>query len=240
MTEVDWGTEANEAPKPKSRIPKWAWFCGGGCLLAIIAAGVVGFLIFRQAQEMMDEDKQTAELQAVLPFETLPEGYRILGVGAFAGFMPGVDDAWMIHVDGGGTQVQISRYTPSASAEMRESISSGDLGSEAKSQFGPFGLYGLTHGEVEVQGRKLPWMRFQTFESEDDSSSGEGEETGDESKPSSSRLKDAVATRMLLLDLTAEGEQSALILQFQRAKKGPAIEPSEVVEFLAPFKLGAK
>lgn len=240
MSEVDWGTEANEAPKKTSRIPKWAWFCGGGCLLALIAAVVIGVLVVVRFRDMMDEEKQAAELQQVLPFEALPEGHRIVGIGAFAGFMPGVDDAWMIHVDGGETQVQISRYTRSASAEMRENIRSGDLGGEAKQQFGPIGIHELAHGEVEVQGRTLPWMRFQTFAPPEAGAAAKDTAESDEADSVGSRFGDAIATRILLLDLTEDGSDEALILQFQRAKRGPAVEPSEVVEFLATFKVGAK
>lgn len=241
MAEVDWGNEASEAPKKKSRVPKWAWFCGGGCLLALVVAGVLAALVATNVSEMFDEGKQLEELRAVLPFESLPEGHQIVGTGALTGFIPGVEDAWTIRIGGERLQVEITQYAPSAAGELRDSIASGELDASADQQFGSLGIFESAHGELEVQGRKLPWMRFQTFKPTAESSEtapaeSDTNEQADDSKPSS--FADAVSMRVMMVDLTREGEAGGLVLQFQRQGKGPPVEPSEVIEFLAPFKIG--
>ncbi len=70
--QLDWGNEAKEQPKAKKRIPTWAWFCGGGCLLAIIAGivfAVIGYTVVRKAA---DQDGQWASLATVLPYDAAP------------------------------------------------------------------------------------------------------------------------------------------------------------------------
>jgi len=240
MSEVDWGTEANEAPKPKSRVPKWAWFCGGGCLLALVLGGVLAFLIFKKAQEAMDVDKQSASLAQELPFDALPEGYTLIGIGAFAGMMPGIDDAWMLQsTDGEAVQAQFQLLEPEASLVRREAIRTGELGPDAKQQFGPIGVHGLEHGEVEIQGRTLPWMRFQTFEPSAAKDPAAQTEQGKEEEPS---LGDAIELasrqRILFLDLTRDGAAGALILQYTAVGDGGPVDPADVAELLKSFHVG--
>jgi hypothetical protein len=237
MSEVDWGTEANEAPKPKSRVPKWAWFCGGGCLLALILGGVLAFLVFKKAQEAMDVDKQSASLAEELPFDALPEDYTFIGIGAFAGMLPGIDNAWMFQRTDGSVQAQFQLLEPEASLVRREAIRTGELGPDAKQQFGPIGLHGLEHGEIEIQGRSLPWMRFQTFEVAAAKETGADSEQGEKAEPS---FGDAMRQRILFLDLTRDGAAGALILQYTAVGDGGPVEPAEVAELLKPFHVGPK
>ncbi|MBL8802593.1 MAG: hypothetical protein JNN27_11390 [Planctomycetes bacterium] len=241
MSEVDWGTEANEAPKPKSRVPKWAWFCGGGCLLALILGGVLAFLIFKKAQEAMDVDKQSASLAEELPFDALPEDYTFIGIGAFAGMLPGIDNAWMLQRTDGTVQAQFQLLEPEASLVRREAIRTGELGPDAKQQFGPIGLHGLEHGEIEIQGRTLPWMRFQTFEPSAAKEAGADTEQAEKAEPSfGDAIELASRQRILFLDLTRDGAAGALILQYTAVGDGGPVEPAEVAELLKPFHVGPK
>jgi len=243
MAEVDWGNEANDAPKAKKRVPTWAWFCGGGCLLAVIAAVAVALFFGSKVSNMMDQDKQAAELRAELPFDELPEGTQIIGTGEFASMAPGIEDAWTLHMRD-GAQVQISKFTRKGAAEMREGIKSGDLGDGAKQTFGPFGIFGIQNGEVDVQGRTLSWLRFQTFDPDASGAESKKDESSDEEsedkKPVGFRqaMSQAMRQRTMLIDITKEGDSGGLIVQYQQLGDGPPIDPNEVVEFLAPFHIG--
>lgn len=244
MAEVDWGVEANEAPKPKKRVPTWAWFCGGGCLVAVLAVGAAIAFFALKARDMMDGEKQSAELQAELAFDELPPGIQVIGTGEVMGFAPGIDDAWSLQMPD-GSQLQISKYTPKGAVEIREGIKSGDLGDGAKQTFGPIGFHEFSNGEVDVQGRTLPWLRFQTFENPaaGEVAKPEGEEDEAPRKPASfseamQQASKAWKQRMLLMDVTPEGAKGALIVQYQKLGEGPSIEPAEVVEILKPFHIG--
>ena len=36
MSDTSWEGEASEAPPRKKGMPKWLWFCGGGCLFMLL------------------------------------------------------------------------------------------------------------------------------------------------------------------------------------------------------------
>ncbi len=239
MTEVDWGSEANEAPKAKKRIPTWAWFCGGGCLLAIVAAAIAAFALFRAGASMMDQEKQSAALGEVIAFDPLPEGTQIVGVGMLSGLAPGIDDQWMVMVPGSDSVLQVTKYSGDTAEEIRENIKSGELGASGAKQFG-VGIHEYAHGEQDIQGRTLPWLRFQTYEKSADPAPTNTKDD-EESKGGSDPFKvmrEASKQRLLLLDVTAETHEGALILQFQRVGAGPPIEAAELAEVLRPFHIG--
>ena len=239
MTGVDWGTEANEAPKPKKRVPTWAWFCGGGCLLALIATVAVFAFGAMKVREMVDTEKQAEELQRELPFDQLPEGAQLIGTGAFASFAPGIDDAWAMQF-ADGSQCQITKYTPKVAAEMRENIKSGELGKEAEQRLGPFGIFAIENGVVDIQGRTIHWLRFQTYDP--DAVSADETETEpapeDEAPTFGEAMDRAFKQRVMLLDVTREDARGALIIQYQKVGRGAPIDPQQVAEFLAPFHIG--
>jgi len=241
MSEVDWGTEANEAPKPKSRVPKWAWFCGGGCLLALILGGVLAFLVVRKAQDAMDVDKQSASLEKALPFDALPEGFEFSPEGLILSMMPGIDTAWALQSADRTESLQIQLLEPDASQLRREAIRTGELGPDASKQLGPIGVHGLEHGEIEIQGRAVPWMRFQTFEASAAKEPAADTEQGEKAEPS---LGDAIELasrqRILFLDLTRDGATGALILQYSAIGDGGPVDPADIAELLKPFHVGPK
>lgn len=86
MEESEWG----EAPKPKRRIPTWAWWtCGGGCLVALIAAGAIAFFVANLARKATDPEQVWSGVSAVLPHDEPPTGwdasmgFSVMGVGQY-------------------------------------------------------------------------------------------------------------------------------------------------------------
>ena len=71
MTETNWGE--SEAPVRKKSIPTWLWFCGGGCLLALIVSIVGGVLLFQKGKQMYEEGQdpeiQWAKVAEVLTYD---------------------------------------------------------------------------------------------------------------------------------------------------------------------------
>ncbi len=215
MAEVDWGNEANEAPKQKSRVPKWAWFCGGGCLLALIVAGVAAVLLVRVAKDTMDPDKQWDRLAEFVPYETRPEG-QIIGfkvpfqdIHTFA--LPQEGGASALFLIAGGSQGE----------ELRAAYFDG----EKEVNLGPFtgnaGRYNVEEGTLNVQGRELRSIRFTSHE-----------RSGDEGKSS------AMHKSTLALDLTKDGSDTAVIFQFDRVNSLERVDERAAIEFLAQFKIG--
>jgi hypothetical protein len=67
MQESDWG----EAPKPKGRIPAWAWWtCGTGCLVVVLAAVVLGFFFVGRVKQAMDPEVVWSGVAEYLPHDT--------------------------------------------------------------------------------------------------------------------------------------------------------------------------
>ncbi len=216
MAEVDWGNEANEAPKKKSRVPKWAWFCGGGCLLAIVAAGVVAVLAFNFAKDAADPETQWARLAEVVPYETRPEG-NIVGfkipfqdIQFFT--LPqenGVSGAFLIAAGPEGEDFRAQYF------DGEKKI---DLGPIA----GNMGRFNVEEGVLNLQGRELRTLRFTSHER----SEGDDKELSPMHKST------------LAVDLTKDGSDTAVIFQYDVTKSLAPVDEKAVVEFLAPFKLG--
>jgi hypothetical protein len=241
MSDVDWGSEGKELPKPKKRVPLWVWICGGGCLLAVIALVAVIVFVASKASHMMNQDEQWAKLAKVLPFDEKPQDVMIVGTGEFASMAPGIDDMWQIQNKSGRWQAQILKFSGSKAAEQRKGLATGDLGDDARARLGPFGIFELEHGQVDVQGRSLPWVRFQLFEKEAGDPAAEDKQDKADEKPGfMDAMKMATKQRILMLDITPDSGSGALILQYIELGKGGPVETSDVVEFLTPFQIGPK
>jgi hypothetical protein len=240
MSDVDWGSEGKELPKPKKRVPLWVWICGGGCLLAVIVAVSIAIFAASKFSHMMNQDEQWAKLAKVLPFDEKPQGARIVGTGEFAGMAPGIEDMWQIQSLDMKYQANIMRFSAATAAEQRKNLATGELGSDAQQRIGPFGLFELQHGSVDVQGRELPWVRCQTFEKTADESADTEEKESGEKPGIAEAMKMAFKQRIMMVDITPEGAPGALVLQYIELGKGGPVETSDVVEFLTPFQIGPK
>lgn len=216
MAEVDWGNEANEAPKKKSRVPKWAWFCGGGCVLAILAAGVFAVLAFNFAKDAADPETQWARLAEFVPYETRPEG-------TIAGFkIPFQDIQFFALPQEDGASATFLVAWGAKGEEFRAQYFDGgkqiDLGPIA----GNMGRFNVEEGVLNVQGRELRTIRFTSHQRSE----------GDD-KELSSMHKSTLA-----VDLSKDGSDTAVIFQYDVIKSLDPVDEKAVVEFLAPFKLG--
>ena len=241
MSDVDWGSEGKELPKPKRRVPLWVWICGSGCLLAVILAIAAIIFVATKASRMMNQDAQWAELAQVLPFDEKPQNVMIVGTGEFTAMAPGIDDMWQIQSSTGRWQAQILKMSGSKAAEQRKGLATGDLGDEARARLGPFGIFELEHGQVDVQGRSLNWLRFQLFEKElDEPAAADKQDNADEKPGFKDAMKMAFKQRLMMVDLTQDTDSGALILQYVMLGKGGPVETSDVVDFLVPFRVGPK
>jgi hypothetical protein len=220
MTEVDWGSEANEAPKAKKRIPTWAWFCGGGCLLAIVAAIAMGVFFFRMAQETMDPEKQWASLGEYVPFDERPEGQII-------GFKVPFQDIHTFAIPrGDGTSAVFLIAGGSKGEDLRAQYFDGEKQIDMGPILGNMGRFHVEEGVLSVQGRELRSIRFTSHERAAD---------GAAEKDLSPMHKSTFA-----LDLTKEGSDTVVILQYDLTGSLAKVDETAVVEFLKPFHIGPK
>lgn len=189
MSETDWG-EAGEAPAPrKRRIPSWVWWgCGGGCLLALLAAlglGVAGYRLYREGT---DPEKQWPRLQRVLYFEERPEDLRIR-----FGFSLGMDQFHLS--DAEGVEALLVEYPRDAAGEYRRVMDPDldlllDIGNPVDPE----------RGTIAVQGREVPCLRFSRIQPEPEGQSrGPGirlDLTGDRPRPRTLELRHPGAARI--------------------------------------------
>src|SRR5262245_22125119 len=77
MAETSWTEEGTEGLR-KRKIPTWAWFCGGGCLLAILITAAVVIVGIQFGKKAVDADYQKQKLAQILPFDELPSNMRFM------------------------------------------------------------------------------------------------------------------------------------------------------------------
>jgi hypothetical protein len=211
MTEVEWGSEGKEAPKPKKKVPGWMWFCGGGCLLALIAGIVMvvaGVLFTREA---MDQPKQWDELRKVVGVdEPDPEGILIIDLS----FTPGVENAWQLS-GGDASQAVIMVFSGDVARTLKSEIGSGEGGDTIRATVGLLGSSEMSGGTTTLQGREFPTLRFTP------------ENPGIVNPPT------------VVLDASAEGSDQAMLLIYKKVKSQESgISDEELASFFAPFHLG--
>jgi hypothetical protein len=214
MAETSWGAEP-EAPR-KRGIPGWVWFCGAGCLLALIVAVVGGVFAFRGIKKAVDPEAQWAAIDEVLPYDERPEGWAPQ-VG-FGSSLLGFETFVLIQTGGGpaggagpGGLVAVLMVVGGAQGEdlRRQMLDPrhGEL---------PFGLGGRTDAKrstVEVQGRSLDLLRATQL----------GGQHG--------------GGATAIVDLTEEGSKRALVLQLLRPASPEPIGDGEIAAFLEPFEV---
>ena len=233
--QLDWGSEASEPVKPKRRVPLWAWFCGGGCLLMLVTFVVASVAAVSCAKEMADPDTQWRELERVVAVETRPEG-EIFGMK-----VP-FQDLRVISIQQGMTKVDFMIAGGAQADELRSQF----LDPSAEMDLGPLlgnmGRYEPEEIVLSVQGRELRGMRFVTqkpdaaSESQDTAAQDENADPGEMDPGEAMKL--AMRQSTVALDISPEGGTKTVILQYSHMGSLEKIEDSEVVEFLAHFKLG--
>jgi hypothetical protein len=211
MSERTWG-EAESAPPPKKKgIPTWLWFCGGGCLLAvIIGIGLVAWLASRFSGST-DPEKQWPKVAEILPYDERPPELNLkfgfdLGMGMYffedkRGFM-----AVLMHMGMGGDKDRRQLMNPES--EM------GFLGQRKDAKA----------AKITVQGRELDVLRFQHI--------------GGSSGPSSEKTPQVESGQAALVDLTPDDQSGFLILQLVRTHSSEEIGNEDIIRFLKPFHVG--
>ena len=224
MAETAWAEETGGAPK-KRAIPTWAWFCGAGCLAALVLAIVAGVFLVDQWKKARDPERQWQELAEALPYDHRPEGWELgFGFGAnFLGFK-------MYFLQRQGAEMAIVMHLPEREAEetrkqmFDEKFSGGFFGMGARSD--------TKLGTIEVQGRTLPAMWFYQKAGEaKPSREGTNSRRSGGSEPTQEGAS-------VILDVTPEGEARPLILQLIRVHASEPYTDEEVRAFLQPFHVG--
>ena len=148
MTDAEW---AGENPPPKKKaVPTWLWFCGGGCLLAVVALVIVVMLAMKEIEFMGDTDKQWELLEDRIPFveEQRPEWDMIGGTRIpFNGWM--LTDA--------GTAIMIMDIGTGDSEEVRNQFFDENFDG---SVFGMGGQDDKTVSTLEVQGTTVDVSQY--------------------------------------------------------------------------------
>ncbi len=198
MTEADWG---EEGAKPRKRgVPAWVWWgCGGGCLLMTLVAGALAVAGIFVARNATDEEKQWPRLGEVMAFDQRPANIRLqFGISFGVNQFVMTDEANRIHAT-------LTEYPDRESASSQMDPDPG----------GPLALIAPVDpekGELEVQGRAVPVLRFRRLKAEP-----ETEELG----------------HGIRLDLTGDTGKPR-ILEMRRLGEDP-LDAEDVAAFLAPF-----
>jgi len=232
--QLDWGSEASEPVKPKRRVPVWAWFCGGGCLLMLLTFIVGSVAAVSCAKEMADPDTQWKELEKVVAVETRPEG-EIFGMK-----VP-FQDLRVISIQQGMIKVDFMIAGGAQADELRSQFLDPSVEMNLGPILGNMGRYEPEEIVLNVQGRELRGMRFLTQKPDGESESQESaqNENADvgEMEPGEA-MKLAMRQSTVALDISPEGGAKTVILQYSRMGSLEKIDDDEVIEFLAHFKLG--
>lgn len=217
MAESTWTEEGTEGPR-KKKIPTWAWFCGGGCLLAILIAVVVAGLGFQYGKKMLDPKVQKERLAKILPHDELPPDLQ-LKFGSQIGA-----EQYTFQDMARGFQLQIQNIPGADGNEARESM----FGKE-KPEF-PENLFvmkfqDITPGTVTVQGRELHLIRMRA------------ELAGFLASWMPAEAKNALG-HMAFVDATPPGRDGLLFLQITRLRDQKPIEDEEIRDLVKPFHIG--
>jgi hypothetical protein len=208
----DWADEPAVPPK-KRGLPGWLMFCGGGCLIAVILGAIAGYLLVREVKEAMDPEAQWERLGESIAYDARPPELNMM-----FGWNVGVD-VWVVEDKRG--YIAIIYDFGESEADSRDEIFS--------ENFKGGGVPGLSNiddpevGEVMVQGRALPIVRFQN---QGGINFGGQEEVAGQGAA-------------CFLDLTSEGDPGFKMLFLMRATGGKEpIPDSAVQDILEPFLIG--
>jgi hypothetical protein len=208
MTDTTWGDESLP-PKPK-RIPTWLWFCGGGCIVAVILAVIAAVFAFDYLKGWGSAEKQLPALAEHLAFdEPLPSGTEFQMAIRFP-------FDWFVFSDDRGFALVFIVVPASKSAEIRETI----LNPDFKGGFmGNGSREELEEAIVQVQGRELKGLRYVQR-------NGSGEQGFDGSGPG------------IVLEVSAESAAKMIVLQILRTGGEEKITDEDVRDLLKPFHVG--
>ena len=216
MAETTWTEEQTAGPKKKS-IPTWVWFCGGGCLLAVLLAVVAVGFGFRFVKQAMDVDAQWERLGLILPHDERPPEI-IHGFGS----QIGVEQ--YTFQDSRGFQLQIQNHKGHDGAQARKQMFGSDTpqfpANMVVMKFDP-----PVAGSVDVQGREVKLFRTRM------------QFSGAFGKMLPDEAKDSLGS-MVFLDLTPDGRDGMLMAQLTKMKGTEPVSDEEIRMILKPFHIG--
>ena len=227
---LDWGTEANAEPKPKKRVPTWAWFCGGGCLLALIVAGVAAVVAINIGRKAMDQDAQWEALAQVLPYDSKPEGAVIFGMS----WAPGIEHGWQIQ-RGQDLIVQVLVLGGSTAEQLREQLETPEDAMKLKELAGLLGSSDGSSGKLVIQGREVTFARFTPKGETEDS---EPQDESGSSRKVMEQIGRSLNPPTVVLDLSTAGSDDFVLLTYKRLAGSGPVTDEELLGFLAPFHIG--
>jgi hypothetical protein len=218
MAETAWTEEAAHPPK-KRGIPTWLWFCGGGCLLAVLFAIVVAGLGYRFIRKARDPEAVKAGVQKILPYDRWPAeltpvmGFQLLG-------------EQYTFEDSRGFQEQIQLHRGPEGSEGRKGMFRSEDPKFPKDLM-VMKFEELKPGAVEVQGRELRLLRMRM------------QFAGFIAQMMPKEVREGLAT-MAFVDLTPEDLDGMLLLQITRTRGEGPITDEEIQTILEPFHVGPK
>lgn len=215
MVDANWG--ADEAPAKSSRVPKWLWWCGGGCLLALVLAIIGGYMLFnvgkRLVEEGRDPERQWPKLERVLPFDQRPEGYQLNWGSSL------MIETYALQDPEGRIGV-VMRFPESQAGSVDAQLMNPD---HSGALFGMGGRKEVSRLKLAVQGRELDALRYYQEQGQD--MDGDG-------KPDQGHT--------IMVRLTDPGATEPVVIQLFTPGPGGFVPPTEddVRAFLAPFHVG--
>lgn len=212
MSETNWGEEGAAPPKKKT-VPTWLWFCGGGCLAAVVLAVIAGAVLFSKAKEWGQAESQLPELAKVLPFdEPLPAEMQ------FKFVMPIPGMATYVFADERGYASLFYTASQGNAQELRDTMLNEKFEGAV---FGMGARQNLSAAQVNVQGREIKVVRFFQMRG----SGGEGGQGGNQGQSA-------------IVDLTPDGASGLVLLQVVRGGGDTPISDDELRTLLKPFHVG--
>ncbi len=148
MSEAEWADE-NPAPS-KKLVPTWLWFCGGGCLLAVVLAVVAVMIGVSWFEDGRDPDIQYARLEEQIEMDARPEEWVL----QFGTSFP--MDMWIFE-DTRGYAIVFMHFDSSEASEARGELFDPDV----STGFNGMGERGdATVQSINVQGRDIEMMTY--------------------------------------------------------------------------------
>jgi hypothetical protein len=212
IVEPEWA-ESPEAPPKKRGVPGWLLFCGGGCLIAMVLMVVGGFLLYGAWEEANDPDLQWPRLAEYIPFDERPEPWHL----TYNPLLPGTEDAFILtDLSGGknaGTVINFSIYKEAQRSSIEGFFEEGFKGGGLP---GVMEMENAEHGEVDLQGRLLPIVRF----------------------TQSNPIEQADGVQGAFLDFTPEGDPRLFLIQIITPFKDPPVSEEWLEDVFEPFRIG--
>lgn len=216
MAESAW-SDSEAAGPAKKKIPTWLWFCGGGCLLAVLVGVVALGFGYQLMKRATNPELQKQNLAKILPYDEWPKEMEPkLGMQFFG-------EQYQF-LDSRGYQEQIQLHRGPEGTKGRQQLFNTDH-PEFPQNMVVMKFEDLTPGTVLVQGREVAVIRMRM------------EFAGFLKGMMPDEVKNQLSD-MAFIDLTPETLEGMLLMQVTRTKGTGSITDEEIREILRPFHVG--